>query len=406
MEPISGTLQIMVGGKIPIRIGTVSLVELQEMLGSGGFGSAWKVQDCVTKKDYVLKIIQGIKPDSSMAKRVRLEAEVSIPSEHIVKVIGFREWNPSTYLILFDYIPGKSLDKVLLSGKINNEQKLRIFKDVLTGVADAHQNNVIHRDLKPENILVLDKGGAKIIDFGISKFKGSGVTVSGEILGTIPYMAPELIVISAKVADARADIFSLGHILYELATGQHYWERQGWTQLSDLINYLRRVPTPTEVIDCRDFRCDFFPEAVRILPQMVKIDPEDRLGNVDEILAELGCIRSLPTPPGDLHLRYPLLIIESGSNRGGRTVLNIADGEARTLGRYDLAGSDNSISRQHLRFHRSGNKYFVQHVGSRPDGTMMRGLVLGASDPPCEIKHTDRIKVGDVFLRFAFLRDT
>ncbi|MCS6862361.1 MAG: FHA domain-containing serine/threonine-protein kinase, partial [Abditibacteriales bacterium] len=323
--------------------------------------------------------------------------------EHIVKVIGLREWDPSTFLLLFEFFPGKSLDKLLEEGALTSDQKKQIFHQILIGVSDAHRHNVIHRDLKPANILVGDDGRVKLIDFGISKFKGRGLTLSGEIIGTIPYMAPELLLHGARVADARADIYSLGHILYELAMGQHFWARQGWRELKDLVGYLTQTPPPTEAIDLSDFHCDFYREAPAVLPRMVKIDPTERYSSVDEVMVELGYIPYLPEPPADLHLRSPLLIVESGSNRGARTVLGLSDGERREMGRADIAGGDSSISRRHLEFSRVGDRYFVRDLGSK-NGTMLRGIALLPDDPPMEIRHADRLKVGDVFLRFAFLR--
>jgi len=398
------TLRIMVGGRIPTEIAGIAEVELLELLGSGGFGSAWKVVDVSTGALYVLKIIQGIIPGSVMAERVRLEAEVSIPSEHIASVIGLREWDPSTFLILFEYFPGKSLDKLLEEGGLTSDQKKQIFKRTLVGVSDAHRSNVIHRDLKPANILVGHDGHVKLIDFGISKFKGPGLTLSGEIIGTLPYMAPELLLHGAKVADARADIYALGHILYELSMGQHFWTRKGWRELKDLVGYLSLVPPPIEAIELEDFHCDFYHKAPCVLPRMVKIAPDERYRSVDEVFSELGYIPSLPEPPKDLHLRSPLLIVESGSNRGARIVLGLSDSERREMGRVDMAGSDNSISRRHLEFSRLGDHYFVRDLNSK-HGTMVRGIVLDPKDPPTEIRHTDRIKVGDIFLRFAFLRE-
>ena len=396
-------LQIMPGGHVPIAIAGIEEVELLELLGTGGYGSAWKVVDMATGTSYVLKILQGILPGSVVAERVRLEASVAVPSEYIVPVIGLREWDPSTFLILFEYFPGQSLDKLIEGRVLADDQKKRIFAQTLKSVADAHRCNVIHRDLKPANILVRDDGQAKLIDFGISKFKGKGLTSSGEIIGTLPYMAPELLLHGAKVADARADIFSLGHILYELAMEQHFWAHKGWRELEDLLGYLRRSPAPTEVIELDDFHCSFYLEAARVLQGMAKINPDERYHSVDEVLSELGYLPYLTEPPDDIHLRSPLLIVESGSNRGARTVLGLEDGQKRRIGRADIAGNDESISRLHCEVSRSDDRYFVRDLGSK-NGTMVRGIAYGRDHSPVEIHHADRIKVGDVFLRFAFLR--
>jgi serine/threonine protein kinase len=408
-------LQNMPGGRIQLDIAGVREVELIELLGGGGFGYVWKAMDTRTKKLYALKIIQQIKPGSVDEKRVRLEAEVPIDSEYVTAVYGLKEWDEHTYLILFEYFDGTSLDRLLQDDALSNTQKKSIFLQILKGVAVAHHHNIIHRDLKPENVLVDAYGKTKLIDFGISKFKGKPITRSGDMLGTISYMAPELNDQGAEVADARCDIYSLGHIFYELAMGKHFWERKGWDTIEDLIQYLDQVPPPTEAIELDDFHCDFFPGARKVLARMVKCRVEDRYKTVDEILMDLG-EKSFKPPvdePDDplsallplsstIDLESPLLIVESGDNRLARTVLALRDGDRREFGRFDLAGGDNSISRRHLEISRRGTSYYVRDLGSK-NGTMVRGILLKYGDAPVEIHHDGHIKVGDIFLRFAFL---
>ena len=246
-------------------------------------------------------------------------------------------------------------------------------------------------------------GKVKIIDFGVSKFcdvdTGADVTLSGEIMGTLEYMAPELVEHGAKFADARVDIYALGHILYELAMGEHFWRRRGW-KIEDFAVYLNKTPMPMEAIELEDFHCDFYQEVTPILAQMVKIDPEERYDSVDNILNHLGYIPELPELPKDLHLRYPLLIVDSGSNKGARTLINIEQGQSLVLGRADLAGADKTLSSEHLEFIRQGDKYLVRDLGSK-NGTMVGGKVV--KKDAIFIKHGDKIKVGNVFLCFAFL---
>ncbi|HEY1352201.1 MAG TPA: FHA domain-containing serine/threonine-protein kinase [Ktedonobacteraceae bacterium] len=394
-------LQLMENGRISLKnVPPVHEVELLQLLGMGGFGSAWKVADTATKKLYVLKVIQGIKPGSVMAQRVRQEADVRVPSKFIVPVIGLEEWNPTTFLILFEYFEGRSLDKVLEAGLLNGDEKKKIFLQILQGVADAHCNNIIHRDIKPANILISASNEVKIIDFGISKFKGAGITLSGEIIGTIRYMAPEIIIRGARVADARCDIYSLGHVLYELAMGQHFWTRKGWKDLDDWLTYLTQTPRPQEAIELGDFHCEFLEGSLPVLTRMVKIDAVQRYDSINEILSTFGHTPELPPMPADLHLRNPLLIVESGEMRGARTVLGLEEGQTRVFGRSSLAGGDSSISREHFEFRRAGDHYYIRDLNSK-NGTMVRGLDV-TSENPLEVRHTDRVKVGDIFLRFVF----
>ena len=399
-------LQIMVGGCVPVLIGDVEEVEMLEYLGGGGYGTVWKVADCATGTPYTLKIIQGIVPGTVDERRARMEAEVSIPSEYVIPVVGLREWEPTTFLILFQYHKGRSLDKLLDHGALDGSRKRQVLKETLLGVRDAHRHNVIHRDLKPANILVGEDGHIKLIDFGVSKFKDRKVTMTNEVIGTWPYVAPEIIMEGAYLADARADIYSLGHILYELVTGQNFWSRKGWRELKDLMGFLGRTPPPTEIVELDGFACEFYCNAPEVLSRMVKIDPAERYLTIDDVLSELGEIEPPPAPfvPPDIHLRYPLLIVESGTNRGARTLVNIDDGGTFVMGRADISGNDDSISRRHLEFTRRGTSYFVRDLGSK-NGTILRGVALRPTDAPQEVWHADRIKVGDVFLRFAFMKE-
>ena len=165
---------------------------------------------------------------------------------------------PHTYLILFEYFAGRSLDKFLLEAHLNQAQKQHIFQQILEGVSDAHRFNIIHRDLKPANILVDDETRVKLIDFGMAKFKDRAMTRDGVKMGTYFYMAPEVLISGAQIADARVDIFALGHIFYEITTGQHFWVRRGWRQIEEYIqHYLKQDPMPSEAIDLFDFHDGF-----------------------------------------------------------------------------------------------------------------------------------------------------
>jgi eukaryotic-like serine/threonine-protein kinase len=399
------TLALMAHGCIPIDIAGVVEVELIELLGAGGFGQVWKAWDRRTNQFYALKFIQNLSPGSVMVERVRLEAEVAIPSDYIVPALGLREWDPTTFVILFAYYDGQPLDRLLSQHTLTPEQKRQIFNQVLAGVADAHRCNIIHRDLKPSNILVSPDYHVKLIDFGISKFRGKGLTMSGDLMGTPQYLAPEVFLSGSVIADARADIFALGHILYELEMGEHFWKQQGWYRLEDLMTYLTRYPTPTEAIDRCPVPGHCYANAGEVIWKMVKIAPEERFSTIQEVMDALDLAEFTPplvTPMASASsLSRAFLIVESGTNKDARTLLELANGETRVMGRVEIAGNNESISRRHLEFSHNDNQWWVQDMGSK-NGTLLRGTALTAAMGAVPIQDRDRLRVGDVFLRLEF----
>jgi eukaryotic-like serine/threonine-protein kinase len=402
------TLALVAHGFIPIDIAGVTEVELIELLGAGGFGQVWKAWDRHTNQFYALKFIQNLSPGSVMVERVRLEAEVAIPSDYIVPALGLREWDPITFVILFAYYDGQPLDRLLSQNVLSPDQKRQIFNQVLAGVADAHRCNIIHRDLKPSNILVSPDYHVKLIDFGISKFRGKGLTMSGDLMGTPQYLAPEVFLSGSVIADARADIFALGHILYELEMGNHFWKQQGWYRLEDLMTYLTRYPTPTEAIDRCQIPGHCYANAGDVIWKMVKIAPEERFATIQEVVDALAFaeLAEVATPfltpiSSASSLSRAFLIVESGTNKDARTLLELADGETRVIGRVEIAGNNESISRRHLEFSRRDDQWWVRDMGSK-NGTLLRGTALTSAMGAVPIQDQDRLRVGDVFLRLEF----
>src|SRR5215468_7340060 len=138
-----------------------------------------------------------------------------------------------------EFVEGQSL-RVLLKkvGKIPLYEGLKIIRQVLTGVREAHVQNVIHRDLKPENILIGKDGAVKVMDFGIARSLDRDTTLTGRILGTPAYMSPEQA--EGNAADVRSDIYSIGLIMYEMFTGESAFK--GDNPISVALKQIREVP--------------------------------------------------------------------------------------------------------------------------------------------------------------------
>lgn len=392
-------LEMMPGGRISLGLDSIKEVELIELLGSGGAGDVWKAVDKKTGNKYVLKIIRFFtKPDDETIKRIELEAGVSVDSEHVIPAIGLKEFDLHTFFLLFPYFEGTALDKVLKETALSDVEKKNIYNQVLKSVDDIHRHNIIHRDLKPANFLLLADGKIKLIDFGIAKFAGKEITRSGW-RGTQEYIPPESLREGSRNADARVDIYALGQILYEIVVGKHFWKKQDWYGLEDLIEFLNQDPRPTEVILLDGFECNFYANANNVLLKMVKRDPNERFSSVKEVMEALEIVDA-PITIADSIISIPFLIVESGTNRNAQLPIHVASGGVNQYGRADIAGNDSSISRKHIEFSRIANKYFVKDLASK-NGTLLNGNTLGST--PTEINSGDRIKLGDIFLRFEFI---
>ncbi len=408
------------GGKLKVDIAGVHEVTIEELINSGGFGMVFRVFDTATRKPYALKviIIDSEMSDSDraeMIERIRREAIIRIPNANIVKVHGLKEWDTATFLILMELVQGMPLRDVIGSTErssgapyLNANRGKELARQILTGVADVHRMNIIHRDLKPDNILIALDGPepvVKMIDFGLAGFAvappgGKRITMAGQAFGTLPYMAPEILIEGVHIADARADIYALGHILYEMAMGKHWWVHANIRDIAAFGAYLQTGVTVA--VDLSDYVPLFAPNEAEVLSRMLAVYPEQRYSRLDDVITalNLGGPRVVPRP-GDMELRSPVLTVESGTMVGGMAVLNLADGESRVMGRYQFAGNEMSVSSKHVEFRREGDIYFVRDFPSK-NGTLHNGVILGNSFTPLE--HGDRLKLGDMFLRFAFLR--
>jgi len=201
-------------------------LEITELLGHGGMGAVYKARQPRLDRLVALKIIrpEGQK-DPVFAERFAREARALARLSHpnIVAVHDFGQAGELYYFIM-EYVDGASLRQMERAERLSPAQALAVVPQICDALHYAHGEGVVHRDIKPENILVHKKGRVKIADFGLAKLLGHGpadftLTGSQTVLGTPHYMAPEQIERPAEV-DQRADIYSLGVVLYEMLTGE------------------------------------------------------------------------------------------------------------------------------------------------------------------------------------------
>jgi serine/threonine protein kinase len=200
-------------------------LEVLEIIGQGGMGVVFKARQPRLDRLVALKILPpalAVQPGFSerFTREARVLAKLAHP--HIVTVYDFGESAGFFYLIM-EFVNGVNLRAAMQSG-VTPEQALLLVPPICQALQFAHDHGVLHRDIKPENILLDTNGSPKLADFGIAKLAGeeamkSGLTATGATLGTAAYMAPEQIERPAAV-DHRADIYSLGVVLYEMLTGE------------------------------------------------------------------------------------------------------------------------------------------------------------------------------------------
>lgn len=198
------------------------------ILGRGGMGVVYAADDTALGIPVALKMIDpALARDASFVRRFQAEARAMarLPSPHIVRVMAMRQTEVGVFIVM-EYVDGGTLHDRMQHGPMPWTEVWPYVREVLLALEKAHQVGVIHRDIKPRNIMLTADGTVKVTDFGLAKVvaEEAGATVTQGVAGTLLYMSPEQ-VRAASDMDTRADLFSLGLMLYEMLAGRLPFDR-------------------------------------------------------------------------------------------------------------------------------------------------------------------------------------
>jgi serine/threonine protein kinase/Tol biopolymer transport system component len=279
--------------------------EVLGVAGKGGMGEVYRARDTRLGRVVALKVLSAdVAGDPDRRKRLEQEARVisSLSEPHICRLFDIGHDDGLDYLVM-EFLEGETLQQRLLTGPLSRDQVLRHGREIAVALGKAHRIGIVHRDLKPGNIM-LTKAGATLLDFGLARASrpmvaaASGredratetirLTGEGAILGTWQYMAPEQI--EGLDADARTDMFALGAVLYEMATGLPAFT--GKTRASLVAAVMSFTPPP--VSSQQRVPPSMGPAFDRVVQRCLEKDPDARWQSASDLATELEWIAATP----------------------------------------------------------------------------------------------------------------
>jgi len=274
---------------------TLGRYRILEQIGGGGMGVVYRALDARLERDVAVKVLpSGALVDEAARRRFRQEALALAKLSHpnICVIYDFDTQDGVNFLAM-ELVVGQSLAQKLDAGPLPEKEVVSLGTQITAALEEAHERGIVHRDLKPGNILVTPKGQAKVMDFGLAQLLRSQADLAATqtfaetrgLSGTLPYMAPEQL--RGETPDARADIYSLGCVFYEMATGRRAFLEDSAPRLTDAI--LHQAPVGPRAVNSR-----VSPQLEAIILKLLDKDPERRYQTARELRVDLERLR-MPT---------------------------------------------------------------------------------------------------------------
>lgn len=382
--------------------------ELLELIGQGGMADVYLAKDIILNRTIAIKILRtSLAKDPIYVTRFQREASAAAALSHrnIVEIYDVGE-DEDKYYIVMEYIPGTTLKELILKrGAVHVVEAIDIMKQVVGGIAKAHQLGIIHRDLKPQNILVTDSGVAKIADFGIASMQSlAQVTQTDVIMGSLHYLAPELA--RGEKATAQSDIYALGIVFYELLRGEVPFNGESPVNIAlkhmqeDLPSLLEFNPSIPQSVE-------------NIIIKATAKNLNDRYNNASEMLEDLNtCMERLSEEK--LKFTYdsepePTIVLDSRSMFNTSNTTDISP--AKEVEKEDKFKEEKGLKKLISKFKGLNTKakvaivigtifivaiiVFALYVNIRPDTNLMPDLEGKTQDQAVDLLKDYKVTISD-----------